>query len=98
MTIGAKYQVVIPKEIRKKVKNLRPGKKVGVYTADNKSVTIDLEPESWVDRTYGLMKDAWKDIDPITELEKMRGEWEERLAELDQIRQGKNPYGKDKQI
>lgn len=97
VTIGPKYQIVIPKEIRKKVKGIKPGKKVGVYTHDEgKSITVELNPQGWVDRTYGLMKDAWKDIDPIAEVEKMRDEWEERLAELDQIRQGKNPYGKVK--
>ena len=72
---------------------------MGVYTHDGgKSITIDPEPQSWVDRTYGMMKEAWKDIDPIAEVEKMRDEWEEKLEELDQIRQGKNPYGKSKQL
>ncbi len=98
VTVGPKYQVVIPKEIRKKIKSLKPGKKVGVYAVDEKSIAIDPDPQSWVDRTYGMMKDAWKDIDPVAEVEKMKDEWEERLTELDQIRQGKNPYAKGKQV
>lgn len=97
VTIGPKYQIVIPKEVREKINHLKPGKKVGVYTSDEgKSITINPDPQGWIDRTYGMMKDAWKGIDPIAEVEKMRNEWEERLAELDQIREGKNPYGKNK--
>ena len=97
VTVGTKYQIVIPKEVRKKIKNLKPGKKVGVYTAKNEQfITIDPDPQSWVERTYGMMKNAWKDIDPIAEIEEMKNEWEEKLAELDKIRQGDNPYGKGK--
>lgn len=91
VTIGSKYQIVIPKEVRKKIKNLKPGGKVGVYTHDEgKSITIDLDPQSWVDRTYGMMKDAWKGTDPIAEIEKMRDEWEERLQEQAKIWQSKD--------
>lgn len=96
VTVGSKYQIVIPKEIRKKIKSLKPGRKVGVYSLDDKSIAIDPEPQTWVDRTYGLMKDAWKDVDPAAEIEKMRDEWEQKITELDKIRQGKNPYAKNK--
>ncbi len=96
MTIGPKYQIVIPKQVREKIKHLKPGKKVGVYSSNGKSITIDPEPESWVERTYGMMTEAWKGIDMIAEVEKMKNEWEERLVELDKIRQGKNPYDKSK--
>lgn len=96
MTIGPKYQIVIPKEVRKKIKSLKPGKKVGVYAVDDKSITIDPDPQSWVDRTYGMMKDAWKGIDPIAEVEKMRDEWDERLTEQAKIWQGKDTNVKSK--
>lgn len=76
VTVGTKYQVVIPKEVRRKIKGLKPGSKVSVHSVDEKTLTIKTEPKSWVERTSGLMKDAWKDIDPIAELEKMRDEWE----------------------
>lgn len=86
VTIGPKYQIVIPKEVRKKIKNLKPGGKVSVYTHDEgKSITIDPEPQSWVERTAGMMTDAWKGIDPIAEVEKMRGEWGDRLKEQEKI-------------
>ena len=32
-------------------------------------------PNSWVERGFGMMKNAWKDIDPSKEIEKMRNEW-----------------------
>lgn len=79
VTIGPKYQVVIPKEVRKKIKNLKPGNKVGVYTPDEgKSITIEPNPQSWVDRTYGMMKDAWKGIDTTKYLEQLRSEWDRK--------------------
>lgn len=95
VTVGTKYQIVIPKNVRTKIKSLRPGKKVGVST-DEKFITINPEPQSWADRNYGLMKDAWKDIDPIAEVEKIRNEWEEKLEEQAKIWQGKDTHGKDK--
>lgn len=79
VTVGTKYQIVIPKEVRKKIKGLRPGSKVKIYSPDESTVSIKVVPQDWVERTYGMMTEAWKDIDPIAELEKMRDEWEERL-------------------
>lgn len=78
VTVGTKYQVVIPKEIRKKMKILRPGSKVSMRLVDKDTIKIKTEPKSWVERTSGIMKDAWRDIDPIVELEKMRDEWERK--------------------
>lgn len=71
VTVGSKYQVVIPKEVRKKVKILKPGTKVGIY-ADGEKISIDPEPENWVDRNYGMMKEAWKGIDTTKYLEDLR--------------------------
>lgn len=83
VTVGRKYQIVIPKEVRKKLKGLKPGSKVGLHAVDETTATIKSEPKSWVERTYGMMAEAWKDIDPVREVEKMRDEWEERLKELE---------------
>ena len=79
VTVGTKYQIVIPKEVRKRIKGLKPGQKVKIYSADENTVSIKITQQDWVERTYGMMTDAWKGIDPIAELEKMRDEWEERL-------------------
>ena len=83
MIIGTKYQIIIPKEIRKQMKGMVPGTKVSVKRIDEDTVMIKTDPKSWIERTYGMMSDAWKDIDPIAELEKSRNEWDERLKKLE---------------
>lgn len=82
VTVGSKYQIVIPKEIRKKVKGINPGAKVAV-SAGNQAVTIKPAENNWVERTYGMMSEVWKDIDPAKEIEKMRDEWEEKVQEIE---------------
>lgn len=76
VTVGTRYQIVIPKEVRRKIKGIRPGAKVNITAENEKVFKAEAEQISWSDRTYGLMKDAWKNIDPIRELEKMRNEWD----------------------
>ena len=76
--IGTKNQIVLPKEVREKIKGLKPGRKVMVYPVDANTVQIKLSDKDWVERTSGIAKNAWKDIDPIKELEKMRNEWHEK--------------------
>lgn len=81
-TVGTKYQIVIPKEVRKNIRALKPGSKVTVKSVDNETITIKAEEKSWVERTEGIMSKAWENIDPIAELEKMRDEWEEKLEKM----------------
>lgn len=78
VTVGSKYQIVIPKEVRKKIKSLKPGSKVGVGVIDENTVAIKSEQMSWVDRNRGLMTKAWRGIDTTKELEKLRDEWERK--------------------
>ncbi len=78
VTIGTKNQIVLPKEVRTKIKGLRPGRKVSVYSIDADTIQIKLSDGDWVERGFGMMKKAWKDIDPIKEIEKMRKEWDEK--------------------
>lgn len=75
ITIGTKNQIVLPKEVRTKIKGLKPGRKVMVYPLNDNTVAIKVEPENWVKSTYGIAKNAWQGSDPIRELEKMRDEW-----------------------
>jgi len=75
VTVGPKYQVVLPKEVRKKLKNLKPGEKVKVYFQDENTVVVKTSPSNWIEETRGLAKKYWKKIDPIKELNKMRDEW-----------------------
>lgn len=83
VTVGSKYQIVIPKAVRKKIKGLKPGVKVQVKSVNEDTISITTDPLNWIERTYGMMTEAWKDIDTIAELEKMRNEWEEKHEELE---------------
>ncbi len=83
VTVGTKYQIVIPKEVRKMVKGLKPGSKVSVNVSDQNTLTVKTDPQDWLKRTKGIMTEAWKGLDTTAELEKMRNEWEERLEELE---------------
>lgn len=82
VTVGSRYQIVIPKEVRKKVKDIIPGAKVAVGV-EKKRVTIEPKQKNWSDRTYGIMAEAWKGIDPAAEIDKMRDEWEEKVREME---------------
>ncbi len=73
--VGRKYQIVIPKDVRKKIKGLKPGSKVLVKTQDNQTITIKTQEKSWVEVTQGIAKEAWKGIDTTKYLEKLRNEW-----------------------
>lgn len=79
VTVGTKYQIVIPREVRKKIKELRPGAKVSVYLVDKDTVTVKTSPKRWVERTRGIAKDAWKGIDTTKYLEDLRNEWDRKV-------------------
>ena len=55
-TVSAKYQVVIPKEVRRKLQ-LKPGQKIRI-TGGNKGEAV-IRTGSLVDELYGSMKGAW---------------------------------------
>lgn len=78
ITVGTKYQIVIPKEVRKNISGLKPGDKVLVKQMDESTVTIKTTPTDWVERTYGIAKDALKGIDTTKYLKKLRNEWDRK--------------------
>ncbi len=78
VTIGTKYQIVIPKQVRMQDKDLRPGAKVMVGRTKEGVITVKATRKNWSDESYGFMKEAWKNIDPATEIDKMRNEWDEK--------------------
>lgn len=82
VTVGSKYQIVIPKEVRRKLKGIVPGAKVAVSLSKNK-LEVSPKQDNWVERTRGIMTNAWKGIDPAAEIDKMRDEWEEKVKELE---------------
>ena len=78
VTVGPKYQIVIPKQIRKDIKNLKPGNKVNVSKNKKGIITIapQVEAKDWVKENRGKFKGVWGE-DPIGEITKMRAEWDE---------------------
>lgn len=72
--IGTKNQIVIPKEMRKKIKGLKPGRKVNIYSLDENTIAIKVEKNNWLDNSYGLMQKAWVK-NPLKELNNLREEW-----------------------
>lgn len=78
VTVGTKNQIVIPKEIRQKVKGLKPGAKVIVNSTDSKTIEIRKIEENWVERTRGIANEAWKNIDTTKYLEDLRNEWDRK--------------------
>lgn len=78
ITIGTKNQIVLPKEVRKKIKGLQPGKKVMVYSLDSDTIAIKVEKKNWLERTSGIASKAWKDIDTTKYLNQLRNEWDEK--------------------
>lgn len=81
VTIGSKYQIVIPKAVRDKVKGIKPGGKVNVQLSDDSSITIKPASQNWSDLNYGKYRKYLKGA--VSEVEKMRDEWEEGLKELE---------------
>ena len=75
VTVGSKYQVVIPKKVRQRIKGLIPGVQVIVGAVDDKTIAIKKVEKSWVEETRGIAKKAWKGIDTTKYLRNLRNEW-----------------------
>lgn len=71
--VTSKYQVVIPKEIRKRA-GLKEGQILYVYALDDK---ILLSPQKkWPDDYIGIGKEIWKNIDVAKYIDEMREDWD----------------------
>ena len=79
VTIGPKYQIIIPKKLRQQSKNLKPGSKVSVKRVSEDTYLVKVQQGNWVEKMAGMMT-SWKN--PIENLEKSRDEAEERLKDL----------------
>jgi len=78
VTIGTKNQIVLPKEVRKKIKGLKPGSKVMVYPLDENTIAVKVDLNNWVKNSQGITAAAWKNIDTTKYLEELRDEWNEK--------------------
>lgn len=73
-TIGSKYQIVIPKEIRQQIKQIKPGSKLNVNLLDENTIELTVAPKNWSDANFGALKKYWRNINMIEEVEKIRDE------------------------
>lgn len=78
VTIGTKNQIVLPKEVRKKIKGLKPGNKVMVYSLNEDTVAIKVDTKNWIEKSRGLASSAWIAIDTTKYLTDLRNEWNEK--------------------
>ena len=74
ITVGSKFQIVIPKDVRRKIQGLKPGSKVSIHAQDGNKITVKPITQNWSDTNYGKFKKYLKGA--ADEVEKMRDEWE----------------------
>ena len=72
-TVGARYQVVIPKKERRRLK-LKPGSKVDVQAENDRIVIYPAASKSW----RGIGKDIAENGDASDYVKRLREEWGER--------------------
>ena len=71
VTVSSKYQVVIPKAVRKQLQ-IKPGQKVRV---ERKAKTIVIDTGSVVEKYAGSLTGVWGK-DPDRYVRELRDEWE----------------------
>jgi len=72
--LSSKGQIVIPLEIRKELE-LKRGDKMIIQRKDDKVI---IKPVTRISGMKGIDKKAWKDSSK--EIDKLRKEWDERIA------------------
>lgn len=76
ITIGERYQAVIPKKVREIAKKMKAGARATVVAIDERTVMVSVKPKDWVKETYGMFKGMWKG-DATKLIRKLRDEeWE----------------------
>jgi len=76
VTVGPKYQIVIPKSVRKE-QSIRPGDKAIVSRKRDNRLEIQLVGSSIIAKLNGLGKHVWRGIDADKYVESLRREWRE---------------------
>jgi len=71
--ISSKYQIVIPREVRKKL-NLEAGDKL-IINANDEKVIIYPQPKNYTKYALGLGKEIWQGIDATDYIRKERETW-----------------------
>ena len=73
--LSSKYQVVIPREARKKL-GLRAGDQLAVEVEGEK-IILRPRPKNYTDYMLGLGKEIWEGIDASEYVRKERESWKE---------------------
>ena len=76
--VSTKYQIVIPKAVRRKV-NIKPGQKMNVELSGKQIVLsspVTIQKLNWPSDHLRKLKNLWKGTDVDKYLEKERNSWE----------------------
>lgn len=71
--MSGKYQVVIPKEIRKRV-GLEKGDELSV-SLEGGLIVMRIRPKSFTEYTCGLHEDIWKGVEATEYVKEERSSW-----------------------
>ena len=71
--VSSKYQIVIPREVRKKI-NLKSGDRL-IIKANNEKIIIYPQPKNYAKYSLGLGKEIWQSIDATEYIKKERETW-----------------------
>ena len=71
--VSSKYQIVIPREVRKKI-NLKSGDRL-IIKANNEKIIIYPQPKSYAKYSLGLGKETWAGVDATEYVRKERKTW-----------------------
>lgn len=77
--VNVKYQVVIPKEARRKI-NLKPGQKMDVEVVGEKVLLSKAQSKKklkWPEDYYKKLGGIWEGVDIDKYLEKERNSWDD---------------------
>ncbi|OGE81807.1 MAG: hypothetical protein A3H72_01785 [Candidatus Doudnabacteria bacterium RIFCSPLOWO2_02_FULL_48_8] len=79
-TLSSKNQIVVPKEVRKKLK-LQAGVRISVYPVDDERAVIVKEPKSYADALEGLGKEIWRSLGGADKyIKEERASWDKKLV------------------
>jgi AbrB family looped-hinge helix DNA binding protein len=73
--ISGKYQIVIPKEARKKF-NIKSGDFL-ISQIDDEKILLYPSPKSFTKYAQGLGKEVWQDTDTAEYIKKERASWKD---------------------
>lgn len=76
--VSTKYQVVIPKEARKKIK-IKPGQRMNVHVAGGQVILSPSQIKTewkWPEDYLKKLKNPWAGVDSEEYLKKERNSWE----------------------